>query len=177
MARRMTLGWRGLFVLLAAAFTSVSALAEDIDQSFIDHLQREIVCLASPDPTATLLYLSRHRHIDAKKGDRADGESCWVIYPPLKIDGIAFTHICASGQDPLLIELYPLFYYRGPGPSPGMGLRLITKDEEAAADDWLERAKKRLGLKGEPRLDIGEPTFVAGKTEISCNSRSFLGGE
>jgi hypothetical protein len=154
--------------------TPVSAPAQDVGQNFVDHLQRQVICQSSPDPTPTLLYLSRNKHIDAKKGVRTDSETCWTIYPPLKIDGVAFTQICASAEDPLLIELFPLLYYRGPGTSPGMGLRLITNDDEAAVDDWLERAKARLGLNEDTKLDIGEPTFVKGKTEISCNSTSFL---
>ena len=175
MASKATWGWLALVALVAATWTPC-VLAQDAGQSFIDHLQREIICQSPSDPTATLLYLSRNRHIDAKKGQRTDSETCWVIYPPLEIDGLAFTHVCASAEDPLLIELFPLLYYRGPGTSPGTGLRLVTNEDEAAVDDWLERAKKRLGMSGETKLDIGEATFVPGKTEISCNSTSFLSG-
>ncbi len=132
------------------------------------------ICQSSPDPTPTLLYLSRNKHIDAKKGKRTDSETCWTIYPPLKIDGISFTHVCAASEDPLLIELFPVLYYRGPGTSPGTGMRLVTKDDKSAVDDWLKPAKARLGMRGETELDIGEPTYVTGKTEISCNSTSFV---
>jgi len=164
-------GWPALFAHVLAL--STPALAQDVGQSFIDHLQRQVICQSPPEPTPTLLYLSRNRHIDAKKGQRTDGETCWTIYPPLEIDGISFTHVCASSEDPLLVELFPLLYYRGPGTSPGTGLRLVTNDDESAVDNWIERAKARLGLPAETELDIGEPTFVKGKTEISCNSTSF----
>ena len=171
MARIIVWKWPALFVFLLAIPTP--APAQEAGQSFIDHLERQIICQSAPDPTPTLFYLSRNKRIDAKKGQRADGATCWVIYPPLKIDGISFTNICASSDDPLLSELFPLFYYRGAGPSPGTGLRLVTNDDEKAVDDWLERAKAHLGVKGETELDIGEPTLVKGKTEISCNSTSF----
>jgi hypothetical protein len=171
MARIVARGWPALFALVSAVSTPVPA--QEAGQNFIDHLQRQIVCQSSPDPTPTLLWLSRKGRIDAKKGARTDGETCWTIYPPLKIDGIGFTHVCASSEDPLQIELFPLLYYRGPGTSPGTGLRLVTNDDESAVDDWLERAKARLALNAETELDIGEPTFVTGKTEISCNSTSF----
>jgi hypothetical protein len=177
MARIAAGGWRALFTLMSAACATTSAPAQEPAVTFTDHLLREITCQHRPDPTATLLYLSRNKHIDAKKGERVDGETCWNIYPPLEIDGIAFTHVCASAEDPLLIELFPLLYYRGPGTSPGTGLRLVTNADEAAVDDWLERAKTRIGLKGETKLDIGAPTFVEGKTEISCSSTSFLPSE
>jgi len=163
--------WPALFGLVLAI--SPPAPAQEIGQNFIDHLQRQIICQSPPDPTPALFYLSRNKRIDAKKGQRTGNESCWIIYPPLKIDGIGFTSICASADDPLLAELFPLFYYRGTGASPGTGLRLVTNDEEKAVDDWLERAKARLGIKGETDLDIGEPTLTKGKTEISCNSLSF----
>jgi hypothetical protein len=175
MARIVARGWPALFALALAVSMPVSAPAQDVGQNFIDHLQRQIICQSAPDPTPTLLYLSRNRHIDAKKGKRTDSETCWVIYPPLNIDGIGFTHVCASTDDPLLIELFPLLYYRGPGTAPGTGLRLVTNDDESAVDDWLERAKTRLDLRGETELDIGEPTLVTGKTEIACNSSSFAG--
>jgi hypothetical protein len=173
MARTVRWGWPLLLASVSALASPASVSAQDMSQNFTDHLARQIICQSPPDPTATLLYLSRNKHIDAKKGERADSETCWIIYPPLKIDSIAFTHICASAEDPLLIDLFPLLYYRGPGTSPGTGLRLVTNDAEASVDDWLERAKQRLGLRGETKLDIGEPTLVTGKTEISCNSTSF----
>jgi hypothetical protein len=164
-------GWPALFVLVSAIPTP--APAQEVGQNFIDHLERQIICQSAPDPTPTLFYLSRNKRIDAKKGQRTDNATCWIIYPPLKIDGISFTSICASSEDALLSELFPLFYYRGAGTSPGTGLRLVTNDDEKSVDDWLERAKARLGVKGETELDIGEPTLVKGKTEISCSSTSF----
>jgi hypothetical protein len=174
MARIVVRRWPALFAVILVVATPGAAPAQEVGQNFIDHLQRQIICQSTPDPTPTLLYLSRNKHIDAKKGQRTDSETCWTIYPPLAIDGIGFTHVCASAEDPLLIELFPLLYFRGPGTtSPGTGLRLVTNDDESAVDDWLERAKARLGLRGETELDIGEPTLVTGKTEISCNSTSF----
>jgi hypothetical protein len=177
MAMTAARGWPAFFAVIAATCAAAPAVAQEPSASFIDHLLRQITCQYRPEPTATLLYLSRNKHIDARKGERVDGETCWKIYPPLEIDGIAFTHVCASSEDPLLIELYPLLYYRGAGTSPGSGLRLVTGEDEAAVDDWLERAKTRIGLAGATKLDIGAPTFVAGKTEISCSSTSFLQGE
>ncbi|MGE0240865.1 MAG: hypothetical protein AB7F09_16640 [Parvibaculaceae bacterium] len=177
MARKAAWRWPALVALTMAAGAPTAASAQDLGDAFTDHLQRQIICQSAPDPTATLLYLSRKKRIDAKKGERADSETCWKIYPVLKIDGVGFMHVCASAEDPLLIELFPLFYFRGPGTSPGTGLRLVTTDAEAAVDDWLERAKERLGIKGDTRLDIGEASSGAGKTEISCNSTSFLAGE
>ena len=165
-------GWRWT-ALFALGLAVSQASAQDVGQNFIDHLQRQIICQSAPDPTPTLLYLSRNRRLDAKKGTRTDNETCWTIYPPLKIDGVGFTHVCASSEDPLLIELFPLLYYRGPGTSPGTGMRLITDADESAVDDWIERAKARLGLAAETELDIGEPTYAKGKTEISCNSTNF----
>jgi hypothetical protein len=169
--------WRRPALVGVVLAISTPAPAQEVGQDFIDHLERQIICQAAPDPTPTLLYLSRNRHIDAKKGQRTDSETCWAIYPTLKIDGIGFSHVCASAEDPLLIELFPLLYHRGPGTSPGTGLRLVTDDDEKAVDDWLERAKARLGIKGETELDIGEPTLAKGKTEISCNSTSFGSGK
>ncbi len=179
MARTAAWGWPVLFALAPTVLAPVSASAQEagVSPSFINHVERQIICQSPPNPTATLLYLSRNKHIDAKKGQRTGSETCWTIYPPLKIDGIAFTNICASAEDPLLAELFPLLYYRGTGASPGTGMRLITNDDETAVDNWLESAKARLGLGEETRLDIGEPTFVKGKTEISCNSTSFLAGK
>jgi hypothetical protein len=176
MARVAARGWPVLMVLAAISFAT-SVPAQEVSGSFADHLTRQVICQYPPDPTATLFYLGRNKRIDLKKGQRADNETCWPIRPALKIDGIAFTHICASAEDPLLIDLFPLLYYRGPGTSPGMGLRLVTDADESAVDDWIERGKSRIGVRGETKLDIGAPTFVAGKTEISCNSRSFLSGQ
>src|ERR1051326_9586706 len=90
----VTWRWPAIFALMLAA--STSAPAQDIGQNFIDHLQRQIICQSRPDPTPTLFYLSRNKRIDAKKGQRISNESCWNIYPLLKIDGVSFSFICAS---------------------------------------------------------------------------------
>lgn len=153
-----------------------AAMAEDVGDNFIDHAARQIICRSPPDPTPMLFYLSKRKRIDLKNGVRVDGETCWSIRPPVAMDGVSFTYVCAVSEDTLLIELFPLLYYHGPGPSSGTGIRLVTNDDEAAVDAWIERAKGRLGLPGETKLDIGEPTLVAGKTEISCNSMSFPPG-
>jgi hypothetical protein len=172
MAQSATWRWP-LLLILVSAISTISVAAQEVGQNFIDHLQRQIICQSRPDPTPTLFYLSRNKRIDAKKGQRISNESCWNIYPLLKIDGVSFSFICASSGDPLLAELFPTFYYQGTGTSPGTGLRLVTNDDENTVDDWLERAKARLGVKGETELDIGEPTLAKGKTEVSCNSTSF----
>jgi len=167
---------KGMLPLAAACMLACSpfAKAQDIGGNFIDHVARQIICQAPPDPTPALFYLSKRKLIDLKNGKRIDSETCWSIRPPVEMDKVAFTDICASSEDPLLIELFPLLYYRGPGTSPGTGLRLVTKEDESTVDDWIERAKARLGISGETKLDIGEPELVSGKTEISCNSNSFL---
>lgn len=174
MARVPASRWPVFLAVVTAVCIPISARAQGASGTFTDHLLRQIICRSLPDPTATLLYLSRNGRIDAKKGERVDSETCWSIRPSLKIDGITFTHICASAEDPLLIELFPRLYYRGPGTSPGTGLRLVTNEDEAAVDEWIERARNRLGIGTDTKLDIGEPSFVKGKTEISCNSTSFL---
>jgi hypothetical protein len=165
--------------LVAALAISGSscAFAQDVGSNFIDHVARQIICRSPPDPTPTLFYLSKHKLIDLKNGQRTDSETCWAIRPPVEMDGVAFTYVCASSEDPLLIELFPLLYYRGPGTSPGTGMRLITDAEESTVDAWLDRAKARLGLPGETKLDLGEPSLVSGKTEVSCNSTSFGSGD
>ena len=175
MARMVAWRWPAFFGIVLAI--SMPAAAQEVGQNFVDHLERQIICQAAPDPTPALFYLSRNKRIDAKKGQRASNETCWAIYPPLKIDGVSFTDICASADDPLVVDLFPTFYYRASGTSPGTGLRLVTNDDEKTVDDWLERAKARLGIKGETELDIGEPTLAKGKTEISCNSTSFGPGK
>jgi hypothetical protein len=168
--------WTLPLAVACALACSSATMAEDVGTSFIDHVARQIICRSPPDPTPMLFYLSKRKRLDLKKGQRVDSETCWAIRPPVALDGVTFTYVCASSEDPLLIELFPLLYYRGPGTSPGTGIRLVTNDDEAAVDAWIERAKSRLGLPGETKLDIGEPTLVEGKTEISCNSTSFPAG-
>lgn len=162
-----------LLILVLMIFGSSAALAQQEDEIFSDHAVRQIACAYPPDPTATLLYLNKAKRL--KKGERADGETCWSLGPPLGIDGVVFTHICASAEDPLLINLFPRLYYRGPGTSAGTGLRLVTNEARPAVEGWLKRARERALVKGETKAQIGAPSLVAGKTEVSCNSMSFLG--
>ena len=160
-------------VLTIAAY--VPSHAQEEKEHFIDHAARQIACAYPPDPTAMLLYLNKTKRLDLKKGERIDSETCWPLRPPLGIEGVSFTHICASAEDPLLIELFPRLYYRGPGTSAGTGLRLITNADSAALDGWVKRITERALVKGETKLVIGAPSTAAGKAEVSCNSTSFLG--
>jgi len=162
-----------ILILVLMICGSTSSLAQQENEAFVDHAIRQIACAYPPDPTATLISLNKTKRI--KKGERADSETCWGLGPPLRIEGVAFTHICASAEDPLLIELFPRLYYRGPGTSAGTGLRLVTNEERPAVEDWLMRIRERAAIKGETKIQIGEPSFVKGKTEVSCNSMSFLG--
>lgn len=169
------LGWVAYFILALMIGVPLPSHAQEGDGPFIDHTARQIACAYPPDPTAMLLYLSKTKRLDLKKGERIDSETCWTRRPALAIEGVSFTHICASAEDPLLIELFPRLYYRGPGTSAGTGLRLITDADSAALDDWVKRINERALVKGESKLVIGAPSFGAGKTEASCNSMSFSG--
>lgn len=163
------------FILVLMIGALPAAHAQGDDGPFIDHAARQIACAYPPDPTAMLLYLNRIKRLDLKKGERVDSETCWSLRPPLRIEGVSFTHICASAEDPLLIELFPRLYYRGPGTSAGTGLRLITDADSAALDGWVKRINERALVKGETKLVIGAPSIAEGKAEVSCNSTSFLG--
>lgn len=163
--------WIPFFVI---ASTASGAEGED-GGPFIDHAARQIACAYPPDPTAMLLYLNKTKRLDLKKGERIDSGTCWILRPALGIEGVPFTHICASAEDPLLIELFPRLYYRGPGTSAGTGLRLITDADRAVLDDWVKRINERARVKGETKLVIGAPSSTGGKAEVSCNSTSFLG--
>lgn len=161
--------------LILALMIAAPVSAQDENETFIDHAARQIACAYPPDPTAMLLYLNKTKRIDLKTGQRIDSETCWGLRPPLAIEDLSFTHICASAEDPLLIELFPRLYYRGPGTSAGTGLRLITEAERPALDEWIKRINERALIKGDTKLVVGSPSFGEGKTEVSCNSTSFPG--
>lgn len=162
-----------LLIIVLMICGSITSAAQQEDEAFVDHAMRQIACAYPPDPTATLIYLNKAKRI--KKGERADSETCWGLAPPLRIEGVAFTHICASAEDPLLIKLFPRLYNRGPGTSAGTGLRLVTNEGRPAVEGWLKRIRERAIAKSESKTQIGDSSFVTGKTEVSCNSMSFLG--
>lgn len=155
-------------VLVLGASTAVFS-QEAQEKAFAEHLIRQLACKHAPDPTATLLYLNKSKRINLDRGEGADSETCWVVRPPLEVRGATFTHICASAEDRLLLDLFPRLYWRGPGTSAGTGLRLVSDEDTATIKDWI----KRTIAADETKLEIGEPTFVDGRTEISCNSLSF----
>jgi hypothetical protein len=171
MARSTRLANLVLILMIAAP---VSSYAQDGDDAFTDHAARQIACAYPPDPTAMLLYLNKTKQVDLKKGERVDSETCWSLRPSLAIEGVSFTHVCASAEDPLLVELFPRLYYRGPGTSAGTGLRLITDAERPALDEWVTRITERAMVKGDTRLVVGPSSLSEGKSEVSCNSTSFV---
>ncbi|RWK37903.1 hypothetical protein [Mesorhizobium sp.] len=148
---------------------STAAFSQEAPEAFAEHLIHQLTCKHAPDPTATLLYLNKSKRINLDRGEGADSETCWAIRPQLEVKGATFTHICASAEDRLLLDLFPRLYWRGPGTSAGTGLRLVSGEDTATIKDWI----KRTITADETKLEVGEPTFVDGRTEISCNSLSF----
>jgi hypothetical protein len=153
-----------LGVLLALCAGAAPAAAESADFAFQEHLLRQLSCIADPDPTHVLLYLAKTKRIALDTGDRADSETCWKIEPAIDLRGAAFSAICASAEDPLLIELFPRLYWRGPGTSAGTGLQLVTGMNLETASDW---AKRELG---NGPYQVAAAYDEEEKTEISCNS-------
>lgn len=149
-------------ICLSAAAATTPAIAGD--EAFVDHLMNQLSCRNDPDPTAALLYLNREKRISLKDGDRIDSATCWAIKPQLDVRGMRFAHICGSAEDPLLIDLFPKLYYRGPGTSAGTGLRLVTNASQSALEGW---AKQELG-DGPYRVE--DAAFHEGKREVSCNN-------
>src|ERR1043166_909450 len=96
--------WTWPLVAALAISGSSCAFAQDVGSNFIDHVARQIICRSPPDPTPTLFYLSKHKLIDLKNGQRTDSETCWAIRPPVEMDGVAFTYVCASSENPLLLH-------------------------------------------------------------------------
>jgi len=149
-------------ILLFVAAAATPAMAGD--EAFIEHLLNQLSCQNDPDPTATLLYLNREKRISLKDGDMIDSETCWAVKPQLEMRGMRFSHVCGSAEDPLLVDLFPKLYYRGPGTSAGTGLRLLTDAGQSELESW---AKQELG-DGPYRTE--DAAFHEGKREVSCNN-------
>jgi hypothetical protein len=148
-------------VLSAAASTAAEELSES---AFPGHVLRQLGCRSDPDPTLTLLFLVKHERIRVDAGDKIDSETCWAIKPDLELAGASFSDICASAEDPFLVEHIPQLYWRGPGTSPGTGLRLVTAMSLDQTRDWAKR------VLGEGPYQVEAASWQEGKTEISCNS-------
>jgi hypothetical protein len=148
-------------VLSAAASTADEELSES---AFPGHVLRQLGCRSDPDPTLTLLFLVKHKRIQVDTGDKVDSETCWAIKPDLELAGASFSDICASAEDPFLVEHFPELYWRGPGTSPGTGLTLVSAMSLDAARDWAKR------VLGEGPYEVDQASWHDGKTEISCNN-------
>ncbi|WP_054313208.1 hypothetical protein [Mesorhizobium sp. 1M-11] len=160
---------RWLVALLTMALPVLPAPAAQSDAVFAEHVVRQLSCKSDPDPTATLLYLNKYKHIRLDAGDRIDSQTCWPLMPAHDIRGLSFTHVCASAEDPMLIDLFPKLYYRGPGTSPGTRLGFITKASTEQLKTW---AAKELG-NGNP-YKVGNASFQENEREISCSSLSRM---
>ncbi|MFD9899329.1 hypothetical protein [Mesorhizobium sp. NPDC059025] len=156
--------------LVALSLTAaLPAVAAQDNEVFADHVVGQLSCKSDPEPTATLLYLNKYKHIQLSAGDRVDSQTCWALKPALDIRGLSFTHVCASAEDPLLIDLFPKLYYRGPGTSPGTELSFVTKADTEQLKAW---AAKELGSDGPYR--VGDASFQDNEREVSCSSLSRL---
>jgi hypothetical protein len=155
---------RSAAALLVAAAAVAPAFGQPIDSGFEDHLLKQLSCKSDPDPTAILLFLNKTKRISLDKGDKADSETCWSVEPALTVRGAAFSHVCASAEDALLIYLFPKLYWRGPGTSAGTGVRLVTDMDLDALRGW---AKQELG---DGPYQVESASSADGASEVSCNN-------
>lgn len=149
---------------LAWLFALTPTMAAALDE----HVLAQLACQKVPDATYALIALERGGRIQSATATLMDSATCWPIGPALDLAGISFSEICASAEDALLIELFPDFYYRGPGTSPGISLALVTEASVADATEWAAAH-----LEGD-RYRIEESYRVEGSVEISCNSLDLV---
>lgn len=137
------------------------------DDALGKNLIRQLSCSNDPYPTVALLHLEKTGRIGENDGDRNDGETCWFMKPALKIEGIVFTRICATADDDaLMVEMFPKFYYRGPGQPNGRLVRLTSKASVPALRSW---AKKVLGS---GPYEVGSAGREDDEKAISCAASS-----
>ena len=147
-----------------AAFAWLFALTPTVAEPLDEHILAQLACQKAPDATFALIALERAGRIESTTATLMDSATCWLIGPSLDLAGISFSHICASAEDPLLIELFPDYYYRGPGTSPGISLALVTQASMTDATEWAAAR-----VEGQ-RYRIEKSARVEGSVEISCNS-------
>ncbi|CAM5466401.1 hypothetical protein MAUB1S_07839 [Mycolicibacterium aubagnense] len=141
--------------------------AEATEDALGQNLVRQLSCLNDPDATVALLHLEKTGRIGDNDGDRNDGETCWFMKPALKIEGVVFTRICATADDDaLMVEMFPKFYYRGPGRPNGRLMRLTSKASVPALRSW---AKKVLG---NGPYEVGSSGREDDEKGISCAASS-----
>ncbi|PLP58412.1 hypothetical protein CYK37_16070 [Mesorhizobium loti] len=159
----------GFIVLLTALLPVLPTAAAEDSETFAEHVLRQLSCKSDPDPTATLLYLNKYKRIQLNAGDRVDSQTCWALKPAFDIRSLSFTHVCASAEDPILVDLFPKLYYRGPGTSPGTELGFVTKASLEQLKTW---AAKELGNEGPYRVD--NASFQENEREVSCSNLSRM---
>lgn len=152
---------RHKIVMTAAALIATSFPALAAEPSAI---LAQLACNGTPDPAPVLIDLARSGAIDVSAGTRQDSSTCWALTPPLALDGMSFSHVCASSEDPAAIAAHPDLFWRGPGTSPGTELALSAPVATEALEAWASKA-----LPGdEPAYFVDESWRVSGASEISC---------
>lgn len=139
--------------------------AQASDDALGRNLVRQLSCASDPDATVALLHLEKTGRIGENDGDRVDGETCWFMKPALRIEGIVFTRICATADDDaLMVDMFPRFYYRGPGRPTGKLVRLTSKASVPALRGW---AKEMLG---NGPYEVGSSGREDGENAVSCGA-------
>lgn len=153
-----TIATIGLLMLL----TSMPAKAAALEQYLIDQL----TCLRQPDPTPVLYSLKSSGRIGESVA-RGDSISCWELSPPIELEGIQFTHICAAHDEPFVIDTFPEFYWRGPGTSSGVRISLLTKASQQVLQPWREETLSG-AIFDNSETRIHPASLVEGLTEVGC---------
>lgn len=111
-----------------------------------NHILDQLKCMAPPNPTLAFYALSKSKIINLKKNRGVDSVSCFDIRGGLKIGRLKFDFICGYSEDQLDWELFPNFYRRGPGTSPGPSISLGTHASLEKLKEWW----RSQGLDGKP---------------------------
>lgn len=153
---------------MALAQLAIAALCSPLaaEEMVEDMIVEEIACLRAPDPTPVLRRLLDEGRMSVEEPIMADSVSCWAFPVPVTIGSVDFSHVCASHEDPIVIEQYPTLYFRGPGTSAGTGIGLVAGAPPETIERWAG---------GRLPDDAGgytiEPSaMIDGGTEITCNS-------
>jgi hypothetical protein len=138
------------------------------DDSIYWNVVENLSCQRDPDATYLLYYLEQREIIDPSKAIKWDSMSCFPT-SKLTIDGLSVKYVCASTESAATRELFPQFYWRGPGTSPGVIMSLLSDASPSEIETWWEK----IDVVGSPNIELSKDNDIIGieaVSEIRCTN-------
>ena len=132
-----------------------------------ENILSQLSCSDTPSPLFVFITLEKAGKIKSSEAIMFDSVTCFHINDGIEINGINFSTVCGYEESEQIHRLYPNFFSRGPGTSPGQFISLGTETDIDTVSWWYVETFE--GTKNLSRSLNSKNTISGSDTEVMCH--------